>query len=196
MRGHEPLPVPWTRPGRLAVSLVLVGLLVTGCGSNPEPPPVDAGDTSASPSASASSAPEPPEMPAKAEEKSRAGAKAFVRYYIRLVNHAMATGGTEQLRHHRSPSCSTCDAIIARIDQVYAEGGRLSGEGWKLAHLQVVDAQSSRKLLVAASIAITPQTLHPSDGTPSTSAKSRGNLDFHLRHTGEAWEVARLDAVQ
>ena len=74
----------------LAAGLVAAGLLLSGCGGDsPEPKPLPK-DSKSSPSASPSAT--PPEMPAAAKKKTKAGAIAFVRHYVELINYAGRSG--------------------------------------------------------------------------------------------------------
>jgi hypothetical protein len=69
-------------PRGLAVAavIVVIGTLVGGCRSNPEPPPLQSASSSPSPSPTASPSVAPPTLPAKAKGTSEAAAKAFVRH--------------------------------------------------------------------------------------------------------------------
>jgi hypothetical protein len=180
----------------VAVALTLVG----ACQANPEPAPF-AGPESTGPAPtaatppSASPTPTPPELPPAATGTGRAAAKAFVRHYIDLVNHAMATGDVDGLAGIAASSCATCDAIRRRIVEIYDQG-HAEGDGWRIKALTYVPTGSSRTALVAAAIEIAPQTVFSPGAAPSHSAASRGNLDFRLRASSDGWTIARLEATQ
>ena len=169
-------------------------MLSTGCQSNPKPPPLEsASSSSATPTPSPTEA--APTLPAEAKGTSEAAAKAFVRHYVDSVNYAMRTGVTTDLDRLAAPSCSTCRAIVDRIDEVYGEDGRLEGEGWTIISLRRVGGGKGITL-VAAGIEIAPQTVFASGRTPSESPRSRGNLDLSLSHTDAGWLIQRLEATQ
>src|SRR6188472_1118800 len=88
----------------LAAICGVLCLLLAGCGGSPEPKPPPKTEPSTSPSPSAT----PPVMPAAAKEKTKAGAIAFVRHYIGLINYTQATGSTAELAQSETSDCNTC----------------------------------------------------------------------------------------
>ena len=176
------------------VGLSVLAVVSTGCQSNPKPPPLETADSS-----SATPTPSPteaaPTMPTEAKGTSEAAAKAFVRHYVDTVNYAMRTGVTADLDRLAAPSCSTCRAIVDRIDEVYSEGGRLEGAGWTIISLRRVGGGKATTL-GAAGIEIAPQTVVISGSSPSESPGSRGNLDLYLSHADAGWLIERLEATQ
>lgn len=176
----------------LAVGVVLT----TGCQSNAAPPPLESTSPSPTPSPSPTQA-VAPALPPEAEGTDEAAAKAFVRHYIELINYAMLTGDTSGLRALSSPVCSTCAAIVDRIDKVYGNGGHLEGAGWTPISLTIVATSDDAPRLVAAGIRIDRQIAYEgANSAPSESPKSRGNLDFYLAREPVGWRVKRLDATQ
>jgi len=80
---------------RFVVGAALV-LLVAGCGGDPKADPSPS--TSPAPSISSTPTPSPPTLPDAAKANTKAGAIAFVKYYVELVNHAQATGDVGKLQ--------------------------------------------------------------------------------------------------
>lgn len=176
-------------------ALALGAVVLSGCQANPEPPPIDTASSSPSPSPSPTDA--APTLPAEAQGTSEKAAKAFVRHYIDLVNFAMRTGDTSELASLSNEECSTCRAIVARIEEVYENGGRLEGHGWRVRTLTYLATGGKRTALVAAGIRISPQMAYvASDSAASHSPASRGNLDFSLSRTPSGWQVTGLEATQ
>lgn len=195
------LTSPGTASGlrlRAAAGAVALGVLIgglSGCNSNPEPPPLES--ASAAPSATPTPSAVPPELPAEAKGASKAAAKAFVRHYVEVVNYSMTTGDTQPLRNLHRDRCSTCEAIENRISDVYRQGGRLEGDGWSIQSLEHIPSPRRSTTVIAAGISIAPQTtIETSEAPPSTSPASRGHLDFTLAHTSSGWVVVRLEATQ
>lgn len=119
-----------SRAALTALSLIPV-LLVAGC-SDDEPKPKFAPPSSESPSSPSTSptAPTgltPPEIPSAAKERSPAGARAFVRHWIAIVNLAQRTGETSGVVALNDVRCSGCRGIIKAIDSVYQAGGYIEG---------------------------------------------------------------------
>lgn len=176
-------------------AVVLLCAALSGCQSNPEPPPLEGAPTSASPSPSPTEA--APTLPAEANGTSPASAKAFALHYVNTVNYSMRTGDTPALIDIAAPRCSTCAAIIRQIDEVYEAGGRLEGDGWKPISITYFRTGGDTPALVAVGIEISPQVAYTSpSSSPSRSPKSRGNLDLHLDRNASGWFVRRLEATQ
>src|SRR5438128_15619 len=110
----------------LAVVLGVLCLLLVGCGGSAEPQPLPRPTASTSPSAS----PSPPVMPAVAKEKSRAGAQAFVRHYIDVLNYATFTGDTKAAHSLDGGQCQSCRRMLHSIENIYAAGGHVEGGAW------------------------------------------------------------------
>jgi hypothetical protein len=178
------------------LAVVAVGALgLAGCQANPAPPPLESTSTSPTPSPSPTIA--APALPAEAQGTSKAAAKAFVRHWIDVLNYAMNTGDTAELVDLADRSCSTCEAIANRIEDVYAAGGHLEGSGWRILTLSYLEGEHPKSPLVAAGIEIAPQTAFASpEAAPSQSPRSRGHLDFSLGWKPTGWNVLRLEATQ
>ena len=72
-------------------------------------------------------------VPDEARRKDAAGAEAFARYYIELLNRQQAIPAGQPLRD-LGPDCQTCQAIAQRLDETaqagqHFEGGELSMVG-------------------------------------------------------------------
>ncbi|MFD2093974.1 DUF6318 family protein [Blastococcus deserti] len=107
---------------------VLVGTaLLTGCSEKQE-----ASETLPSPSAAETTEALPPlgpedfPVPDEARTKDAAGAEAFLRYYIELLNRLQAIPLGEPLRE-LSPECETCLRIARAFDDAAAAGWTYQG---------------------------------------------------------------------
>jgi hypothetical protein len=112
----------WTR--RLVAGLAAGAVVLSGCSERQE-----ANDTlpeaDASPSASESELPPlgPPDlpMPAAARTQDAAGAEAFVRYYIDLINRTSTVMDAAPLREF-SDGCTECNRIASNTEVATANG--------------------------------------------------------------------------
>jgi hypothetical protein len=187
--------LPACRSAALLAAFAAGALALAGCQANPAPPPLASASTSPKPSPSPATA--APTLPAEAQGTSKAAAKAFVRHWIDVLNYAMSTGDTAGLVELADRSCSTCEAIADRIEDVYAGGGHLEGTGWRIRTLSYLEGENSKSPLVSAGIEIAPQAAYASaEATPSQSPRSRGHLDFSLDWRPTGWKVLRLEATQ
>lgn len=116
-------------------AVVAVGLLggsLSGCGGTTDagPPPSPSATPSTSPSASPS--PTAPVMPDAARENTKAGAVAFVRHYVDLINHAQATGDTKALAAVEDSRCRSCQSVRRHLRELYAGGGSIRSGDWRV----------------------------------------------------------------
>lgn len=127
--------------GRLLISAVVAGVLLSGCSDNgeastPTPSPSPS-VSSASPTTSPS--PTPPVMPEAAKEHTEAGAIAFVEYFWEVVDYASVNLDPAAVRELIADSCGTCQGGIRGIEKAKRSGGMYSGGG-----TTVRDAAASR----------------------------------------------------
>jgi hypothetical protein len=167
-------------------------LLVGACQANPEPSPF-AGPESTAPAAtppSASPTATPPELPRAATGTDRAAAKAFVRHYIDLVNHAMATGDVAPVVEASGQACESCEAVVDRVQEVYEQGGSIESQGWKITVISPVPGQPKLSPMFDLGLRLTPQRVFV-DATAEPRRFDGGKLPatFLLtRHDG-GWVV-------
>ena len=117
----------WTL--RLVAGLAAGAVVLSGCSERKE-----ASDTlpgaDASPSATEAALPPlgPPDlpMPAEARTQDAAGAEAFVRYYIDLINRTSTVMDAAPLREF-SDGCLDCDRIASVVDQDATLGHQYDG---------------------------------------------------------------------
>jgi hypothetical protein len=99
---------------------VLIGLsLLAGCGASgkAEAPVRPTRSVTVTPSATV-------------EPDTKAGALAFVRRYVEMLNRAQATGDVSELRRLSSSSCVTCGRVARSLASLYSTGGHLEGGTW------------------------------------------------------------------
>lgn len=116
---------------RIVACLAAVTVLVTGCSHTHKPEP-----KAAAPTTSAKPSPTLPPLgpadfpvPAEARQKTEAGALAFTRYYIDLVNHLLVSRDSAPLRD-LSRDCRDCDSMVRGLDKAKAAG--LTYEGGQM----------------------------------------------------------------
>jgi hypothetical protein len=134
-------------------------------------------------------------MPVEARGTSKKSAKAFVRYYVDVLNHAAATGDTTDLRSSSDPDCRACRGIYSKIDKVYDSGGFFRGEGWEIERMRVVRTPEPGRVVVQADVAVAPQDVRPGR-REEVEHFAGGNqaVDFRLRRRS-GWVVERMDSA-
>ncbi len=121
------------RVARRTTSVVAALAVVVLSGCSDEQPanatlPTTSAETSASAEALPPLGPADLPMPAQARTQDAAGAEAFARYYIDLINRALADMDSAPLRDF-SYQCSDCERIADDTDRDAASGYRYEG-GW------------------------------------------------------------------
>jgi hypothetical protein len=111
----------------VVTGIVVATALLTGCSEKQEAnetlPPASASPTT---EALPSLGPEDFPVPAEARTKDAAGAEAFLRYYIELLNRQQAIPAGQPIRDV-SPECETCLRIARAFDDAAAAGHTYSG---------------------------------------------------------------------
>jgi len=115
---------------RLVIGTVALLLALAACGGDPK------ADPSPTPSTPVSTAPSPtasaPVMPAEASANTKAGAIAFVRYYVELINHLQHYGDDVALRQVSLPTCRSCNSVVRAAKAIYDNGGHVEGGEWRI----------------------------------------------------------------
>jgi hypothetical protein len=162
--------------------------VLSGCQANPAPPPMES--TSISPTPSPSPTAAAPTLPAEARGTSQAAAKAFVRHYIALMNHAVATGESTALSDANDPECSSCAAVIERVDSVYRAGGSIRSDGWRVTSIRPVPGVPRTRPQFDVGLTMSPQRVVEHQGAEATTYEG-GKLPatFTLVRQGNDWVV-------
>ena len=160
----------WRRRALATGTAVGIGWLgslsVAACSGDPDQPaasvtpaastpsvPGDGTEPVRGPSAGASE-PREPVLPAAAWGDSVRSAKAFVEYYIDLLNYAMVSGDTEAFRAASMPGCGGCADYVDFVNGIYADGGYYQTGGWN--DLRVVLSGRDSGLLFAITATAPP----------------------------------------
>jgi hypothetical protein len=180
----------------LAACGVLLAAGVSGCtdtSARPKPLPSPSPSSSvASPTPSPSAT--PPSLPAEARGTSAAAAKAFVRFYVDSINHALRTGDTTMTRKFSAPGCDSCAAVSRSIAQIYGTGDHLAGKGWQVTAVQAVAQQPVAHPILQVGLKIHPQSKVGADGTvKDRRAGGRKFMVMTLSRSGGNWLVDRLE---
>lgn len=175
----------------LAVAIGLLGL--PGCGTDPPTPPPLTPSPSATPSA-----PTAPELPPEAQGSSRKAAKAFVEYYIEVLNAASANGDTSELRILAHRDCEVCNNFVNFIDKVYAAGGHLKGDGWLTQRTRILGDGPERSMAVVAVVAVSPQEVVRAKGAKAEqfAGSPRQRKVFSLSGVTGQWRVTDIETQQ
>lgn len=173
--------------GALALSLVLAG-----CGGDPEAPPDPTATTSGvSTTPSTPPTPSAPALPEAAMANTKAGAIAFVRHYVELINHAQRTGDVEVLAAVESPKCKSCTSVRDYLSGIYAKGGSITGGRWLVRHVSAARGLGEGNWVAEVQGMFEESAVLASPGaTPEQAKGGSAPTTFYLKHDGE-WKVTR-----
>ena len=137
-----------------------------------------------------------PSMPAAATQHTKAGAEAFVRHYIDLINHAQATGDTQALRSASSPTCRGCSGGIKAVAKVYDRGGKLIGGEWTPQEvLNVMELPGHRGWLLDVTVRNSSQRVVAADGSERKLKAAEQTYSFQAHHRSETWLMDELNGL-
>jgi hypothetical protein len=171
---------------------------LAGCSATsakPAPLPSEITSSSPSPSVSASVA-AAPTLPAEARGTGAKAAKAFVRYYVSLINHAASTGDTVAARRYTASKCRSCEAILAKVDDVYANGGQILGSGWSIRNMSYKPLQPAQRPILSVGILVSRQVMTERRGAEAkTFPGGHNQLTIQLDRANGDWRVAALERL-
>jgi hypothetical protein len=128
-------------------------------------------------------------MPAAASENTKAGAIAFVRYYIELINHAQATGDVDALAAVESPDCRSCTSARDVVTKIYASDGHLEGGKWSGRIRSVAPRPDLNAWTVFTVVRFAPQLVV--EGGQTTQLKGGQSLITFVVGHSDRWQVIR-----
>ena len=192
---------------RSLLGLMLCAVSVAGCTSDAAPVPAPRPSLSTpltsgsptGPSASPTPTPRetptetPPPMPAAAKGDGRAAAKAFVRYYIDLINYAGRTGDVRRLKARSGTDCLSCMELVRLFSMTYSQGGYFHTRGWTPGVLFVSPGRTSTDWVGALEVIEHRVEWQTSSTAPETSSpNSKLNLRLEFRVDDGQWSVSKM----
>lgn len=131
-----------------------------------------------------------PTLPPPAEQRSIAGAKAFVRFFTQEMNLAWSTTRTERLRKLFGRGCVSCRDIATGIDGIRQEKGQTEGALWSIRGLSSIPLQPETRPIIHAVIETSPGRWKESaDSSWRRLSKSTNQWDFRVVWIGASWVV-------
>lgn len=188
---------PPRRPAAAAAAAVLA-LALVACDDEPEPTPEPTAPSStavsetSTPTEPTPTGPVEPTLPAAAEEATKAGAEAFVEYYVALINYAQKTGDVATLTDIAEPACEGCRAGTDSIAEIYRRGGRITGGAYEVRRLETSRA-TKESWTVIAHLRVGDQTVRGAGDLDQTYPGGRSKLLFGTWHRAGRWTVSTLE---
>jgi hypothetical protein len=181
--------------GTIGAMLVLA---LAGCGGDSKADPSASSSPSAPVTSPASTTPTPPAMPAAAKADTKAGAIAFVRHYIDLINYAQATGDVEALAAVEDVGCKSCADGRHYLQSVYQGHGHIAGGALSITTRDALKNASVHGWTIDGSLRYGPQTVvQPTMPTPTQHLKGGGVLVTVITSFAAGrWTVAEWTRAQ
>ena len=177
---------------RLAGLCCLPLLALAGCsGAQEDPEPIIRTDAASESPASPSA--EPGKRPW--QKRTKAGAVAFVRHWVKVFNEAGASGDTRELREISAPGCTSCTQFSRLIDKWNADGVTLQSDGWRVLVLQGVDSQPGEPYDIAVRVRRTPQVVTQADGGKTAYPGSTETYGTVVSWNDGGWELQKFNQI-
>jgi hypothetical protein len=165
-------------------------LALAACSGEPEPKfaPSESSSLTGNESAAPTGEVEPT-LPASAQENNGAGAEAFVRYFIELLNYAQKTGDTARLQRVSTPRCAACEGYADEINRTYAAGGHVDGGVLTIGNLRELPRDYGADWGAYGRGRATPQTIFRGNGTKASFDGGPFDLYAYARWVDDRWAM-------
>ncbi len=177
-----------------AASVVAAAAALAACsGDGPAPaPPTAATSPSISAPSTSTGAPTPaiPELPEAAQVGDAAGAEAFVRYWVEVLNYAYVSGDTEPLDMISEAGCATCTSLMDVVEKRRRENVRL--EGGFMSVISIASPPPENGVItVTVNYEQAPGTEVSEEGARTeVPGEPPGTLGFVVAYEDAHWELA------
>ena len=160
------------------------------------PPAPDTAYQPATPTSPAKNVPKPV-MPALAKEKSEAGQKAFIKYWLETYNYAFDSGDVGPLRAASASDCDYCSKAVKGVDVLRKQNATWRVGGGVTAALGQASFHTASDGLIRVRVRVTdaPVRFYTSEGT-STQYKAAGlgesTRDFWIERKANSWSIVEV----
>lgn len=188
-------PPTVTTMGRSAILVVIAALsLLAACSAEQSRPAhsmtaaASSSPSTAPPSAATASelATQPP-RPAIVDERSAAGAEAFVQYWFDTAEFAVHSGDAAGLAAISDPECGSCTDLVGSVRKVASDGRRVTGGHFKVTNLVAPDIPPNGIVTVAMDLEQSSAEVTGGQATesiPPVESHLRGAV---IRYRDEHW---------
>lgn len=178
---------------RWVAGLLLVPLLA-GCSdyakSDGKEPP-----TSVSPAATESETSDN-ELPPRASNTGATGAEAFLRRWIAVLNKAQTTGDVDVLRQLSANSCVSCKGVIDWVEEVWGNGGHISGGQWRLLSVNAYPHRTDTRIKLGTVVHYAAATVVKANAERERIKELNDLVDFDLAHRDGTWTVRSFQVIK
>jgi len=94
-------------------------------------------------------------LPDIAKQRSRAGAKAFIQHYVKVLNYSYATTRSAPLKFVTSTTCIVCRYVLDDLDEMNRRHGKQVGGEWTVTQIEPLAQQTTTSSSFIVGIDIT-----------------------------------------
>lgn len=180
----------------LAAAALSLVVLVVGCDDDggPSSDPTETLATPAPPTSQSPTVPAAPDVPLDAQQKTKAGAVAFVKHWVDVLNEADESGDPTKLDLLSGPKCRFCNQDIASIRKTHDEGGRVVTKGWRVLS-SVPIGKWSPSPVMSTLVRIEKSTVIHADGRKEHFPARTQVMEFHLDYGDAGWIVTNYEWI-
>lgn len=192
-----------TLRARLSAGVVAFGILaaaLVGCSDDsPQAKPTQsatAESPTSEPESSATSSPTepaPPALPPAAKEDSKAGAKAFVAWYLRSLAYAANTGDVRGLQA-ASSGCAGCSDYISLYERIYSRGGFFRDVKWTPVTWSITSQSPRTNRVLVAIRAAEAKYKASANEDVTVNSEYDDAFVFEVTRRMSNWAVSELDS--
>ena len=192
------------RGSAVLAAMGVLAALLAGCtddASQPEPPQASSSTSTPpqpdtpSPDQPSPTEPAAPALPAAAKESTKAGAKAFVTWYLRSLAYAANTGDVSDLKA-ASSDCAGCVDYISLYEKVYSRGGFFRDVKWTPVTWSITTESDRRSRVLVAIRAARAEYRASAKEDLKVSDEYDDAFVFELTRQMSSWAVSALTSGQ
>jgi hypothetical protein len=129
-------------------------------------------------------------LPGAAKAKTKAGAVAFGRHYVELINYAQATGRLDQIQGVEEAACGSCADAESYLRDLYSGGGSIRGGELRVTSIDAVRNPATHGWLVEIGVKFGPQLVDNPAPKPDQHPKGgQVPLNVQAAWRGNGWKV-------
>lgn len=190
---------------RVAVGALLASLClpaVTACSGDPSQAAPETSPSTVSltlttpptaPTSSPSTAPVTSALPPLAKTESSAGANAFVRFYMDVINRSWHARWGSLVRRYSDADCVSCRGIASSMDKIREDGGFYRGGDWIVTSTTPVPLQESSRPIIHTAVTVTAGAWKRSEADRLRRIRAdKMYIDVHLVWSQPGWRVVSM----
>lgn len=180
------------------ITLSLAVLVAGGCDDGgPSSDPTETPTTSPPSTSQSPTGPPTPDVPDDAQERTKAGAVAFVRYWVEVRNAATKSGDPSGLASISGKGCDYCNQDVASIRKGRENGDRIQSKGWSFVGApEVLGKSSISKPVIQGLVRMSKVTVTDEDGKQESFPERLEVLEFSLRYLDDGWTLGNYEWIE